>query len=417
MPHSLEAEFLNFIQDPQFPCIGAKAAAKKGLIEILIAPDLRSDEFDSIILNHIYLFIERWELQQESLQTLAIIFNHPQHLTELQFETLLWERLQKLHNLDSKQFSWDPQVNKDVMSSDFSFSLGGHGFFIVGMHSGSSRQARRFSHPSLVFNLHEQFERLREEHVFEQMRDKIRDNEIKNSGNINPMVGDYGVFSEAIQYSGRNVSKKHHCPFMVRVNAQEWEIIAPKSALAFKLPKGSILTVQDPYGEQVADLFCFSSLNKEEFLSSGRSIDYENKIYFTKGDSLYSNLSNKMLTIIEDDVGVHDFLFTPCNRDTFRILYNEENTEGGCHENLIKAFAPYEFPSSYIGTTFNIFMNVIIESDSGELKILPPKSKKGDTISFQSDMDLIVGLTACSAKKSNNNSLKPIHFKINHKPK
>ena len=192
----------------------------------------------------------------------------------------------------------------------------------------------------------------------------------------------------------------------------EWQTISPRSGLAFELTKGSILTVQDPTGEQVADLFCFSSDNKEEFLSSGRSIDYANKIYFTKEDSLYSNLSNKMLSIIRDDVGTHDFIFAPCNRDMFRISYHEKNPPFGCYENLIKAFNSYAFPSNYIGTTFNIFMNVSIKLPGGELTVSPPKSKKGDCISFLSHMNLIIGLTACSAKNSNNNSFKPINFKI-----
>lgn len=203
-----------------------------------------------------------------------------------------------------------------------------------------------------------------------------------------------------------NISNILHNP------SSNWQTIAPRSGIAFKLPKGSVLTVQDPEGEQVADLFCFSSDDREEFLSSGRSIDYGNKVYFTKGDFLYSNLSNEMLSIIRDDVGTHDFLFAPCNRDMFRICYHEKNPPFGCYENLIHAFSSYDFPANYIGTTFNIFMNVSIDLPRGELTVSPPKSKKGDCISFLSHMHLIIGLTACSAKNSNNNTFKPINFNI-----
>ena len=56
-------------------------------------------------------------------------------------------------------------------------------------------------------------------------------------------------------------------------------------------------------------------------------------------------------------------------------------------------------------------MNVEIDP-SGELKILPPRSKAGDSIVLRAEMDLIVGLTACSAEMSNNYRFKPIGFEI-----
>ena len=61
-----------------------------------------------------------------------------------------------------------------------------------------------------------------------------------------------------------------------------------------------------------------------EVISSGRSLDYASKIYLTTGDPIYSNRSNIMLRIVEDKVGRHDFLLTPCSRETFRIIYGDE---------------------------------------------------------------------------------------------
>ena len=58
-------------------------------------------------------------------------------------------------------------------------------------------------------------------------------------------------------------------------------------------------------------------------LSAGRTIDYASRIYLTTGDPLYSNRSNVMLDIVEDEVGRHDFLLTPCSKDTFRIIYGD----------------------------------------------------------------------------------------------
>jgi uncharacterized protein YcgI (DUF1989 family) len=51
-------------------------------------------------------------------------------------------------------------------------------------------------------------------------------------------------------------------------------------------------------------------------------------------------------------------------------------------------------------------------SPEGDLKVLPPVSKAGDYIEFRAEMDLIVGLTACSAELSNNWSFKPIGYQV-----
>ena len=49
---------------------------------------------------------------------------------------------------------------------------------------------------------------------------------------------------------------------------------------------------------------------------------------------------------------------------------------------------------------------------TGKLRVLPPISKAGDSITFRAEMDLIIGLTACSAPDSNGGTFKPIHYRI-----
>jgi hypothetical protein len=110
--------------------------------------------------------------------------------------------------------------------------------------------------------------------------------------------------------------------------------IAPRSGAAFLLGESQTLTVIDIEGEQVADLLAFDADDVREVLSSGRTLDYQSKIWLTTGDTLWSNRSNKMLEIVRDDVGRHDFLLTPCSADTFRIIYGDEAPHCGCFGNL-----------------------------------------------------------------------------------
>lgn len=188
--------------------------------------------------------------------------------------------------------------------------------------------------------------------------------------------------------------------------------IEPRSGIAFELAKGQTLTVVDPTGEQVADLLAFRRDDVREVISSGRTLDYASRIYLTTGDKLYSNRSNVLLEIVEDDVGRHDFLLTPCSSDTFRIIYGDTDPHQGCFGNLAAALAPYGVAPDDIPVAFNCFMNVPVDGLTGELRVDPPLSKAGDRIVFRAAEDLVVGLTACSALQSNNGSFKPIDFQI-----
>ena len=188
--------------------------------------------------------------------------------------------------------------------------------------------------------------------------------------------------------------------------------IQPRSGVAFMLDQGQTLTVIDPKGEQVADLLAFARSDVREVISSGRTLDYASRIYLTTGDKLYSNRSNVLLEIIGDDVGRHDFLLTPCSKDTFRIIYGDTEPHRGCFGNLAAALTPYGVEPDMIPIAFNCFMNVPVNGETGELTVEPPLSKAGDTIRFLAHEDLIIGLTACSALQSNNGSFKPIHYEI-----
>lgn len=190
------------------------------------------------------------------------------------------------------------------------------------------------------------------------------------------------------------------------------EVIAPRSGVAFELNRGDRLKVIDPEGQQVADLVAFNREDTHESISSGRSIDYASKLLFGVGDRLYSNRSNVLLDIVEDTVGRHDFLLSPCSAEMFRIIYGDDTPHRGCFGNLAAALAPYGITADSIPTAFNVFMNVLVDGNSGVIKVQPPLSGAGDFTVFEARMDLLIGLTACSAGQSNNFSYKPIHYEV-----
>ncbi len=189
------------------------------------------------------------------------------------------------------------------------------------------------------------------------------------------------------------------------------QTIPPQSGTAFKLSKGQKLKVTDPEGEQVSDMVLFNAHDLREKLSSGKTLDFEETILITKGHHLWSNRSQKMARIVEDTNGRNDFLLAPCSKETFEIMYGDHSDHPSCFGNLQANLAQFGIEPDDIPTAFNLFMNVQF-APGGKLSVEPPTSKAGDYVLIEALMDLVVGLTACSAEMSNNYKFKPIYWEV-----
>jgi uncharacterized protein YcgI (DUF1989 family) len=187
--------------------------------------------------------------------------------------------------------------------------------------------------------------------------------------------------------------------------------IDPQSGIAFTVKQGQVLRVIDVAGEQVADLICFAEEGIEESLSAGHTTDYNGKLFFSKDDILYSNRSNPMLKIVADKVGKHVMLYAPCSQEMFARSYGATESHPNCLDNLVNNFKSYGIRAYQITIPLNIFLNIDI-SNEGKIEIHPPLSRAGDHIDLQAEMDLIVGVTACSAGLCNNYHCTPIDIEI-----
>jgi FPC/CPF motif-containing protein YcgG len=207
-------ELLAAIADDRFPCVGAKSALARGTLKTLVCHSLESGWDDVRIHSELLEWTKAYRNEPGGLRSLAIVFEGPGNLTEEQFEAAMWSRLQSLADKDAwLDQPYDARVSGDPDDPHFSLSFGGEAYFVVGLHPKASRPARRFPRPTLVFNLHDQFERLREEGRYERMRERIIERDVALAGTINPMLARHGEKSEARQYSGRAVGDDWQCPF------------------------------------------------------------------------------------------------------------------------------------------------------------------------------------------------------------
>lgn len=211
---TLISSFNDKIRTAEFPCVGAKSALAVGSLDYFVARRIDQAVDDLPLYTAITGFGRKLDFNTPHVQSFAAIFECPDKMDEKQFEDSLWNRLQALHNIDAARGEpWALNLSQDPDSPHFSLSLEGTGYFVIGLHPFASRSARRFPHPILVFNSHEQFENLRIDGRFDKMKNIIRKRDIALDGSINPMVSDFGDSAETRQYSGRVVDEDWECPF------------------------------------------------------------------------------------------------------------------------------------------------------------------------------------------------------------
>ncbi|MUP44708.1 YqcI/YcgG family protein [Gramella sp. BOM4] len=208
---NLKEEFKDFILERDHPCIMAQSVFSRDEVELHAYSDPASRSSARELLKDLEEYIAGYDFDSNDFRTFIAVFPNSPKYSEIEFENKLWELLGNLKKFDDQP--WDREVSSDPEDEHFSFSIGGKAFYIVGMHPEASRKARQSPYFSIAFNLHWQFEKLREMGTYQTVRDRIRDRDRELQGAINPMLEDFGEKSEARQYSGRAVGEKWKCPF------------------------------------------------------------------------------------------------------------------------------------------------------------------------------------------------------------
>jgi FPC/CPF motif-containing protein YcgG len=205
--------FEGFAGSGGHPCLGARSVVRRQAYSMGLFERLGTESAATALNVELGRFAAR--LEPGELSSFVAAFREPTAMAEPEFSRLLWRQLQLMHEDDRAEHSWDASVSADPGDAHFSFSVGGRAYFVVGLHAGSSRWARRFAWPTLVFNPHEQFVSMRREGRYDRMRAMIRDRDADLQGDINPVLRDHGTESEARQYAGDAVAPDWRCPLHV----------------------------------------------------------------------------------------------------------------------------------------------------------------------------------------------------------
>lgn len=208
---TIDEAYKDFILTQKHPCVMAKTLFMTESYHLNVYKSSKITEDLKNLLTDLESFINQYDFESNTFESFLAVFPFEHYESEIDFEKRLWQTLQQLHELDD--CDWDVSVSDDPEDPNFSFSLKGHAFYIVGLHPNSSRMARQSPYPTIVFNLHAQFEQLRAMGSYQKVKKRIRNRDKKLQGHINPVLKDFGKDSETKQYSGRAVDSSWKCPF------------------------------------------------------------------------------------------------------------------------------------------------------------------------------------------------------------
>ncbi|MDQ2889904.1 MAG: YqcI/YcgG family protein [Gemmatimonadota bacterium] len=208
----IRGHFDRFVNDGAFPCLAAKGVVRRQRHALGVFGALGEERAATSVALGLAEFAAGLSPDTTQFAAYVAVFPDDPPGDEVEFEERLWRQLRMLNELDPAT-EWDPAVSDNPDDPHFSFSFAGNAFFVVGLHPLSSRIARRFEYPALVFNPRSQFDGLRARGRYERLRDAIRARDVLLQGATNPMLTDFGARSEARQYSGRAVADDWRCPF------------------------------------------------------------------------------------------------------------------------------------------------------------------------------------------------------------
>lgn len=174
------------------------------------------------------------------------------------------------------------------------------------------------------------------------------------------------------------------------------------SGKGVRVAAGSLIQVTDVQGTQIGDVFAVSEKEHSEFLSPSVTRAVLSRLFPKVGEVFWTNAHRPVLTFVEDcSPGIHDMLFSCCDRQLFEAL-GVEGHHANCRDNYLAVATEIGIGHGIVPDPVNIFQNTPVESNA-ELSVHMTPSRPGDSVTFRAEMDLFFILTACSCDIALNN--------------
>ena len=158
---------------------------------------------------------------------------------------------------------------------------------------------------------------------------------------------------------------------------------------------GDILTIVDLEGNQAVDCLLYAADDTEVRYSAAVTVAAQRSIVLTTGSVLRSDAGLPLMTVVADEVGVHDTIGGACSQESNTLRYGQHTREQhACVENFLIEGSRWGLGKRDLVSNINWFMNVPVDPD-GALGIVDGLSAPGKRVALRAEVDTLVLVSNC----------------------
>jgi urea carboxylase-associated protein 1 len=185
------------------------------------------------------------------------------------------------------------------------------------------------------------------------------------------------------------------------------QTVAARAAWSIVVAAGDVLTIVDLAGNQAVDCLLYSAVDTTVRYSAPETIARQGRIVLTTGSVLRADTGAALMTVVGDEVGVHDTLGGACSKESNTLRYGQHTrAQHGCLENFLLEGSRHGLGARDLASNINWFMNVPVDPD-GALGIVDGLSAPGKRVALRAEIDTLVLVSNCPQINNPCNAFNP----------
>jgi urea carboxylase-associated protein 1 len=173
------------------------------------------------------------------------------------------------------------------------------------------------------------------------------------------------------------------------------ELVEARGPWSAVVAAGDVLTIVDLEGNQAVDCLLYAAGDTSVRYSAAVTIAQQQSIVLTAGSVLRADTGSQLMTVVADEVGVHDTIGGACSQESNTLRYGQHTREQhACVENFLIEGSRWGLDKRDLVSNINWFMNVPVDPD-GSLGIVDGLSGPGKRIALRAEVDTLVLVSNC----------------------
>ncbi|MGF6835870.1 urea carboxylase-associated protein 1 [Paenarthrobacter sp. TE4293] len=173
------------------------------------------------------------------------------------------------------------------------------------------------------------------------------------------------------------------------------ELVEARGPWSAVIAAGDVLTIVDLDGNQAVDCILYAARDTSMRYSAAVTIATQGSIFLTTGSVLRADSGQELMTVVADEVGVHDTIGGACSQESNTLRYGQHTHEQhACVENFLIEGAKWDLGKKDLVSNINWFMNVPVDPD-GALGIVDGLSAPGKRVALRAEVDTLVLVSNC----------------------